>query len=148
MKINNNLITSHTINNVVNNPPSNWKAQLIDTINDIDELLAMLQLSHEDLQQHNIASYQPKKFPLRVPKSFVAKMRIADPNDPLLLQVLPDQRALQTVTGYVTDPLAENDHNPQKGLIHKYKSRLLITVTGACKRKCFPTFKASLMSMK
>ncbi len=63
----NNLITSHTINN-----PTSWKAQLTDTINDVDELLAMLQLSHEDLQQHNIASYQPKKFPLRVPKSFVA----------------------------------------------------------------------------
>ncbi len=116
----------------------NWQSQLSDTINRVDELLTVLELP-ELLK----SSYSPKQnnFPLRVPKAFVNKMKKGDPNDPLLLQVLPDKRALQPVTGYVTDPLAENEHNPVQGLIHKYQSRVLITVTGACAIHCRYCFR-------
>ncbi|MBS9780572.1 MAG: KamA family radical SAM protein, partial [Moraxellaceae bacterium] len=116
----------------------NWQSQLSDTINRLDELLTVLELP-ELLE----TSYNPRQnnFPLRVPRAFVAKMQKGNPNDPLLLQVLPDKRALQPITGYVADPLAENEHNPQQGLIHKYQSRVLITVTGACAIHCRYCFR-------
>ncbi len=116
----------------------NWQSQLSDTINRVDELLTLL-----ELPQLLETSYNPRQnnFPLRVPRAFVEKMQKGDPNDPLLLQVLPDKRALQQITGYVTDPLAENEHNPQQGLIHKYQSRVLITVTGACAIHCRYCFR-------
>ncbi len=116
----------------------NWQSQLSDTINRLDELLTLL-----ELPQLLETSYNPKQnnFPLRVPRAFVEKMEKGDPNDPLLLQILPDKRALQQITGYVTDPLAENEHNPQQGLIHKYKSRVLITLTGACAIHCRYCFR-------
>ncbi len=86
-------------------PQKNWQMQLSDTINTLDELLTILNLS-----ELAITSYQPKykkdQFPLRVPRSFVAKMKVGDPLDPLLLQVLPDIQELQQVSGYVADPLA------------------------------------------
>ena len=114
----------------------NWQTQLSDAVSSIDELLAMLQL--ESLRDQ---VYVPTHFKLRVPRAFVAKMRIGDANDPLLRQVLPDQREQLKVTGYVTDPLGENDHNPSKGILHKYQSRVLLTITGACAIHCRYCFR-------
>ncbi len=114
----------------------NWQTQLSDAVSSIDELLAILQL--ESLRDQ---VYVPTHFKLRVPRAFVAKMRIGDANDPLLRQVLPDQREQLKVTGYVTDPLGENDHNLSKGILHKYQSRVLLTITGACAIHCRYCFR-------
>ena len=114
----------------------NWQTQLSDAVSSIDELLVMLQL--ESLRDQ---VYVPSHFKLRVPRAFVAKMRVGDANDPLLRQILPDQREQIKVTGYVTDPLGENDHNPSKGILHKYQSRVLLTITGACAIHCRYCFR-------
>ena len=68
-------------------------------------------------------------------------MTVGDSNDPLLKQVLPDKQEQMVVTGYVADPLAENDQNPIKGLLHKYQSRVLLTITGACAIHCRYCFR-------
>ncbi|WP_442966602.1 EF-P beta-lysylation protein EpmB [Psychrobacter sp. I-STPA10] len=115
---------------------TSWQTQLADTINDLDELLEILQLT-----ELKPSLYVPKNFPLRVPRAFVNKMCMGDANDPLLLQVLPQRAELSSVTGYVADPLAENIHNPIQGLLHKYQSRVLITVTGACAIHCRYCFR-------
>ena len=114
----------------------NWKTQLSEAITSIDELLSILKL--ESLRAE---VYVPKHFELRVPRGFVAKMSIGDSNDPLLRQVLPDQREQIKVTGYVADPLSENTQNPVKGMLHKYQSRVLLTVTGACAIHCRYCFR-------
>jgi EF-P beta-lysylation protein EpmB len=54
---------------------------------------------------------------------------------------LPDQREQIKVTGYVADPLSENTQNPVKGMLHKYQSRVLLTVTGACAIHCRYCFR-------
>ena len=114
----------------------NWQTQLSEAITSIDELLSILKL--ESLRAE---VYVPKYFELRVPRGFVAKMSIGDSNDPLLRQVLPDQREQIKVTGYVADPLSENTQNPVKGMLHKYQSRVLLTVTGACAIHCRYCFR-------
>ncbi|MEN6669197.1 EF-P beta-lysylation protein EpmB [Psychrobacter sp. B38] len=114
----------------------NWQTQLSEAITSVDELLSILQL--ESLRAD---VYVPKHFELRVPRAFVAKMRAGDRNDPLLKQVLPDQRELTKVTGYVADPLSENSQNPVKGMLHKYQSRVLLTITGACAIHCRYCFR-------
>lgn len=114
----------------------NWQTQLSEVITSVDELLAILHL--ESLQSQ---IYLPTHFELRVPRAFVTKMRVGDANDPLLRQVLPDKQEQITVTGYVSDPLAENAHNPIKGLLHKYHSRVLLTLTGACAIHCRYCFR-------
>lgn len=114
----------------------NWQTQLSEAITSVDELLSILQL--ESLRAE---VYVPKHFELRVPRDFVAKMTIGDRNDPLLKQVLPDQREQIKVTGYVADPLSENTQNPVKGMLHKYQSRVLLTITGACAIHCRYCFR-------
>ncbi|WP_201618268.1 EF-P beta-lysylation protein EpmB [Psychrobacter urativorans] len=114
----------------------NWQTQLSEAITSIDELLAILNLEILKSQM-----YRPDHFELRVPRAFVTKMTVGDANDPLLQQVLPNQLEQISVTGYVTDPLAENTHNPIKGLLHKYESRVLLTLTGACAIHCRYCFR-------
>ena len=114
----------------------NWQTQLSEAITSVDELLSILKL--ESLRA---TVYVPEHFELRVPRDFVAKMTIGDSNDPLLRQVLPDQQEQVSVTGYVTDPLSENTQNPIKGLLHKYQSRVLLTITGACAIHCRYCFR-------
>lgn len=114
----------------------NWQTQLSEAITSVDELLSILQL---DFLRPQI--YIPTHFELRVPRAFVAKMVVGDADDPLLKQVLPDKREQLATTGYVTDPLGENNHNPTKGLLHKYQSRVLLTITGACAIHCRYCFR-------
>ena len=114
----------------------NWQTQLSEAISSIDELLEILNLESLKAQ-----IYLPAHFELRVPRAFVAKMTVGDSNDPLLKQVLPDKQEQMVVTGYVADPLAENDQNPIKGLLHKYQSRVLLTITGACAIHCRYCFR-------
>ncbi|MCG3841658.1 EF-P beta-lysylation protein EpmB [Psychrobacter sp. Ps1] len=114
----------------------NWQTQLSEAITSVDELLSILQL-----ESMRAEVYVPKHFELRVPRGFVAKMAIGDRNDPLLKQVLPDQQEQINVTGYVADPLSENTQNPVKGLLHKYQSRVLLTITGACAIHCRYCFR-------
>lgn len=114
----------------------NWQSQLSEAVSDIDELLLLLNI---DPSAHKL--YLPKHFQLRVPRAFVSKMKSGDINDPLLKQVLPDAKEAIDVTGFVSDPLGEAGQNPTQGLLHKYKSRVLLTLTGACAIHCRYCFR-------
>ncbi|MGE4317054.1 EF-P beta-lysylation protein EpmB [Acinetobacter sp.] len=117
----------------------NWQSQLSDLITDPLELLETLQLSPDQLLSGAILASE--KFKLRVPRAFVEKMSIGDPLDPLLLQILPHHLELEDHPGFVTDPLSEEQANQQPGVLHKYKSRFLLTLTGACAVHCRYCFR-------
>lgn len=114
---------------------SNWQKDLAQAVSDVPTLYKLLELPEPD------EPHSPKTFALRVPHAFIKKIKKGDPNDPLLLQILPDIAETLSVAGYSTDPLGENHQNPIKGLLHKYQSRALITVTGACAVHCRYCFR-------
>ncbi|WP_288383275.1 EF-P beta-lysylation protein EpmB [uncultured Acinetobacter sp.] len=117
----------------------NWQSQLSDLITDPFELLDQLEIcSHALLSGAILAS---KSFKLRVPRAFVGKMRKGDPLDPLLLQVLPHHLELEEHPEFVTDPLGEEAANQLPGVLHKYQSRFLLTLTGACAVHCRYCFR-------
>src|SRR5262245_7108962 len=93
-----------------------WRRALADAVSSFDELLAALDLRADRLPLHlRPAEEAARDFPLRVPRSFVARMRRGDPTDPLLLQVLPTVAELETPPGYTLDPLAEQGELPGSG---------------------------------
>lgn len=116
----------------------NWQSQLSDLITDPQELLELLQLPQDLLGGAHLTA---QSFKLRVPRAFVAKMQVGNPFDPLLLQVLPHHLELKEHPDFVTDPLGEEDANQQPGVLHKYKSRFLLTLTGACAVHCRYCFR-------
>lgn len=117
----------------------NWQSQLSDLITDPFELLDQLEICSDALLSGAILA--SKSFKLRVPRAFVGKMRKGDPLDPLLLQVLPHHLELEEHPEFVTDPLGEEAANQLPGVLHKYQSRFLLTLTGACAVHCRYCFR-------
>ena len=114
-----------------------WQTLLAQAVSSTDELLGILQIDPAQLKTRPLDN----KFPLRVPRGFVQRMRKGDSRDPLLLQVLPVQQEAQTAAGFVPDPLDELDNMPAPGLLHKYQGRALLTTTGACAIHCRYCFR-------
>lgn len=111
-----------------------WQLALQSVLKDGDELLALLGLTPQAL-----AIDRRQSFALRVPRAFVARMRRADANDPLLRQVLPLVSESVLAPGFSHDPLAEAAAVP--GLLHKYHGRVLLIVTGHCAIHCRYCFR-------
>ncbi len=82
-----------------------------------------------------------EEFRFKVPKAYVNKIQPGKPNDPLLLQVFPVQQELESVPGYIKDPLAEADSLYQPGLLQKYDGRALLLVTPGCAINCRYCFR-------
>lgn len=116
----------------------NWQQQQADAITDLHELLELLQLTLADLPR---ALQACAEFPLRVPRSFVARMERGNPEDPLLRQVLAVGEEMEQTPGFSHDPLAEAQHTPVPGILHKYHGRVLFIVTGACAVNCRYCFR-------
>ncbi|TVP83529.1 MAG: EF-P beta-lysylation protein EpmB [Thioalkalivibrio sp.] len=80
-------------------------------------------------------------FRLRVPESYLARMRPGDPRDPLLLQVLPQAAEALEQPGFVSDPVDDAAAMAAPGLLHKYRGRVLLIATGACAIHCRYCFR-------
>ncbi|WP_226647065.1 EF-P beta-lysylation protein EpmB [Microbulbifer variabilis] len=115
-----------------------WQDELSDLVTDPEELIQLLQLDPAQLPWAQRAS---DKFALRVSRPFIRRMRKADPNDPLLLQVLPGAAELEVVPGFSADPLQEAEANPLPGVVHKYHGRLLFITAGQCAVNCRYCFR-------
>ena len=64
-----------------------------------------------------------------------------DPEDPLLLQVLPLAAENKAVAGFADDPLQESSFFRSKGVLQKYHGRTLFIVTSACAVHCRYCFR-------
>lgn len=115
-----------------------WQADFAAAVTDPAELAAMLGLPDSWVAP---ALEAARSFPLRVPRSFVARMRHGDPTDPLLRQVLPLAEELAPATGRSSDPLQESEARRAPGLLHKYRGRALLVATGACAMHCRYCFR-------
>ena len=118
-----------------------WQKELAQGFKNPEELLRYLELSPQII---NSSAAAHQTFKTLGPKSFVEKMMKGDPNDPLLRQVLPVSDEMQASLGYTPDPLqegAEKQHRPLPGLLHKYSSRVLLTLTSGCAVNCRYCFR-------
>lgn len=117
---------------------TDWQSQLQNMLTDPVELCQRLKLDNDQQQQMILAC---QDFPLRVPHSYLSRIKRGDPNDPLLLQVLPRAQELDKPAGYSMDPLQEEQANPVPGLIHKYHGRVLLITNSACPIHCRYCFR-------
>ncbi len=115
-----------------------WQEAFSNLVTDPKELFQILNLDAALLPKALAAA---NLFPLRVTRSFVARMQAANPHDPLLRQVLPLEEELLEVPGYSLDPLEEKMANPIPGLLKKYHGRVLVTLTQACLIHCRYCFR-------
>ncbi|MBY5923083.1 EF-P beta-lysylation protein EpmB [Ferrimonas balearica] len=114
-----------------------WQRELAEAYRSPAQLLTALDL---DPAQFGDGLNARRLFPMLVPKPFAAAMVPGDPADPLLRQVLPIGDEFADVPGFGPDPIGEQD-GPLPGLLHKYRSRVLLMLRTGCAVNCRYCFR-------
>ena len=125
------------ITQITNKMHISWQKELANVVTDPKELLELLLIDPKNYLQHFKAR---ELFPVRVPRPFIESMQKGDINDPLLKQVMPLHSEFVITDGFTTDPLEEHD-TVAKGLLHKYKHRVLMIVKAGCAINCRYCFR-------
>ncbi|MGH8117280.1 MAG: EF-P beta-lysylation protein EpmB [Rhodanobacteraceae bacterium] len=115
----------------------NWRRSLREAVTDPHELLALVGLA-------GMAGKLPTAdagFPLKAPRGFIKRMRHGDPDDPLLLQVLPQLAELDEAIGYSDDAVGDGEAVRAHGVLQKYEGRALLVAAGSCAVNCRYCFR-------
>ena len=118
---------------------ADWQRLLRQAITSPAELFRQLKLDTSTLPA---ALQAAGEFGVMVPPGYLARMEPGNPDDPLLLQVLPQAAEVAAQPpGYHRDPVGDDAASPHAGLIHKYHGRVLLVTTGACAVHCRYCFR-------
>ena len=109
-----------------------WRQVFAEAVRDSAELCRLLDLPHSVATDAAFVA----GFPVLVPQPYLKRIRRGDPNDPLLLQVLPRLAETIATKGFTDDPLDETHAASSPGLLWKYHGRALVVTTGACAVHC------------
>jgi len=92
-----------------------------------------------DLREH--FSDLDEAFPVRITRSFAARMDLSDPSDPLARQVMPDPRERAPDPGDVVDAVGDMAMSPVPWVVRKHPDRLILMVTKRCHLYCRYCFR-------
>lgn len=109
-----------------------WKWQLKNRINSVEELEEVLRLTDSECKGASAEGI----FRLDITPYFASLMDPEDPTCPVRRQVIPTEEELQPFTSMMEDSLAEDKHSPVPGLVHRYPDRVLMLVTTQCASYC------------
>ena len=115
-----------------------WQLEYKTSFTNIEQLCQKLELKIEQLP-FSIKAH--KQFQLRAPQSYVARMQKSNPQDPLLLQILPTSDEDKNEYGYLKDPVGDLQNIKAPGLLQKYKGRALLLATSRCAINCRYCFR-------
>lgn len=113
-----------------------WQGHLRDSVKSTQELAELL-----DLSTQRLTWISKSDFPLFVPKTFIRRMEIGNPQDPLLRQIVPIEDESRVVDGFSVEPLNETKFSPSTGLIQKYYGRVLVITSSVCPVHCRYCFR-------
>ena len=109
-----------------------WRWQLSNRINTLDEVAQVLNLTDEEMA----GLTADDKFRVDITPYFASLIDPDDPDDPIRRQVIPLGREQQAFTAMMADSLAEDRHSPVPGLVHRYPDRVLMLITTQCASYC------------
>ncbi len=112
---------------------NDWKWQLRNTFNSIDDLRKIMRLTDKEIMAINNLK---GRLPLRITPYFASLIYRTRSSDPLRRNVVPVVEELIESAGEQSDPLHEKSFSPVKGIVHRYPDRVLFTVTQVCSNYC------------
>ncbi len=77
-----------------------------------------------------------RTFSVSITPYYASLIDAASPQDPVRRTVIPTPDEFQHTHGELRDPLAEDNHTPVPGLVHRYPDRALFLVTDYCPVYC------------
>ncbi len=111
-----------------------WIKEVQTAFRTLEELLEYLKLN-----KLPYTLYNPKQFPLLLPRNYANKIEKSNPYDPLLLQILPLKE--EKIAQGEKDPLQELHFIKNPGFIHRHKNKVLVISTGSCPVHCRYCFR-------
>lgn len=113
---------------------NDWRWQLSNRLNKPEDFEGILELTESE----KIALSAKGDAILRVDVTpyFLSLIDPDDPDDPIRRQILPRKEEISSFTGQMEDSLAEDQHSPVPGLVHRYPDRVLMLVTTQCASYC------------
>ncbi|GAB4431335.1 MAG: KamA family radical SAM protein [Anaerolineae bacterium] len=111
---------------------NDWRWQLSHRVNDLEVLETFIHLTPEEIEGVSAED----KFRLDITPYFASLIDPEDPMCPVRQQVIPKGRELQAFESMMEDSLAEDQHSPVPGLVHRYPDRVLMLVTTQCASYC------------
>lgn len=110
---------------------NSWRWQLANRVSSVEELEQIITLTDEEIE--GLAA--DGKFRVEITPYFASLIE-DDPNGPIRQQVVPKGRELLNFESMMADSLAEDQHSPVPGLVHRYPDRVLMLVTTQCASYC------------
>lgn len=85
------------------------------------------------------------QFAVAVTPAMVDLIDPTDPADPIARQFVPDARELEVREGELADPIGDAPFTPVKGIVHRYRDRVLLKLVGACPVYCRFCFRREMV---
>ncbi|MCH9698077.1 MAG: EF-P beta-lysylation protein EpmB [Gammaproteobacteria bacterium] len=120
---------------------SHWQSQLANAFRHPHELLQFLNLDHELNPINQDLTTVTNQFSFLVTRYYAERIQKGNPQDPLLLQILPTSNEDNDHAGFVNDPVGDNKAIKTPGLLQKYQGRALLILTGTCPIHCRYCFR-------
>ena len=114
---------------------NSWQQEMKQAIRSSRALCEFLNIPAEAIHT------EENEFPVFVPRSFAARMKSGDAQDPLFLQVVAQAVESMATEGFDSDPNNESEAVLAAGVLQKYSSRALLISTGACAVHCRYCFR-------
>lgn len=111
---------------------NDWRWQLSHRLNSVEDFEQIFPLTESERHALN----QPRIFRVELTPYFVSLIDPTNPYDPIRKQVIPTDAEIAPFTGMMEDSLAEDQHSPVPGLVHRYPDRVLMLITNQCACYC------------
>jgi len=111
----------------------NWKWQVSNILSSPEQLAS---LTGKKKLPDSICRVL-EKYPWSATPYYLSLIDWNDHNDPIKRQCFPSSDEVEfSLAGSDPDPLAEAHHSPCRGMIHRYRDRVLVMATGRCFTYC------------
>ncbi len=119
--------------NVTDAEWNDWKWQVRNRIETVDELKKYISLTEEEERG---VTESLKMLRMAITPYYLSIIDPNDPNDPVRLQAIPKGEEIYRAPEDEEDPLHEDVDSPTPGLTHRYPDRALILITDQCSMYC------------
>lgn len=116
-----------------------WQTELQQCIRTLDQLEVHFPIEHRDRMVEVLANMR-----LSITPHTLKQIDFTNPNDPILLMTVPQEKELRVSPEELRDPIGDEAKSPVPFLTHRYPDRVLVYATFFCSaycRFCFRRFK-------
>jgi lysine 2,3-aminomutase len=114
--------------------PSDWHAQLRESVRNVDALAKALDLTADELEGARRAELEG--LPIAITPYYLSLCDRHDPKCPIRMQCVPRALEAREVPGDMVDPLGEVEHEVAPHLVRRYPDRVLLLATDRCAVYC------------